>query len=174
MISAKDLQKRARKNLKKLEVLRADPRFSHSIGKLVHLKLLDAPGYQAYRQTVFLNEMLFAGEIEPRVYELLPALLLKRPKAVAITGTLPEDLQQVLRELRRNKAITDFRGIPARDYAKWVERVGRKGKVPTLTKTFRFTRSDLECLERIKKKVRGHSETEILREALRRYEKEIK
>lgn len=165
MTDFKDIQERARKRFKQLEAKRRDPRFVKTIGKLVHLKLLTAPGVVPYHGRVLLEDALWAGEVEPRVYEVLPAVVLKRPRAFVTTGPLPDDLKEVLNELRHQAPKTPFRGIPVESYRRWLASVGWKDKKPSLLKTFRFNDEDVKRIARLKKKT-GKLEIEILRDAL--------
>ena len=64
--------------------------------------------------------------------------------------------------------MSEFRGIPLKSCHQWIKKVGRKGKLPSITKTFRFKFEDIELLKRLKRK-KKISETEIIREALKFY-----
>src|SRR5262249_54136207 len=96
----------------------------------------------------------------------LPALLLKKVRIFQRGYQLPSDLAQILREIRRGRPPADFRGIPAKDYLKWVDRLGHPCKKPTLLKAFRFRQEDLAVLEQLKSKY-SENETALVRRALR-------
>ncbi len=164
-----EIIKQAKSQMRTINRKRRDERFIRVIGKLLHLKLLDAPGMLPYRGTIFLDEVLWVGEIEPRVLALLPAILLKRPKAITVVGDLPEDLKKIISDIRHQNAATPFRGILAPEYLKWISFVGRKEKRPTLLKTFRFDHDDLARLQRLRKF--GNSEIDVIRKAMFALEK---
>lgn len=112
-----------------------------------------------------LEDVLWAGKLEPRVLELLPAVLIKKPSMIEI-ATIPRDLEVVLDKLRRNEVPPDFRGIPGEKLQEWVPRVGHKGKLPTQLKAFRFRKEDVELLEELAG-ARDLTETDVVRAGLR-------
>ena len=160
-----EIKKLAQIKYRQIEAMRAEPRFRQVLGKLVHLKLLIAPDVTPFRGIVFLTDVLWAGDIEPRVFELLPAVLLKRPKAFTANCPLPYDLKLVLAEIKHLTAKTPFRGIPPENYLKWVVHAGRKGAHPTLMKTFRFNVEDLALINDLRDRTKKN-EIDVLREAL--------
>ena len=81
----------------------------------------------------------WAGEVEPRILELLPALLIKKPSFFEERTTLPDDLAQVVRALRRGEVPAEFRGIPGADLARWLPRLGGSGAAPSRLRCFRFS-----------------------------------
>mgnify|MGYP003393542240 CR=1 FL=1 len=160
------VQQQAQKKLKVLNKIRKDPRFQKVLGRLVKSKLLDANFIQKMHGRTTVEEALWAAQYEPRVMELLPGILLRKPKFFLQAKALPEDLQIVLRELRGGHATKDFRGIPAQKYKIWADRLGKR-KVPlAIQKNYRLTSIDLHAIHRLKKKWKLQSETEILRKAL--------
>jgi hypothetical protein len=138
------------------------------VGRLVSERLLIAPHVPPARAKPTLDEALWVGEeVEPRVLELLPVIVLRRPKLLLLPRELPDDLALVLRELRRGKAATPFRGVPPEKYAYWVERIGR-GHQPrrhSVLRTHRFTGEDLKALEELKERWQV-DETSALRKAI--------
>jgi len=162
-----EVEKLACKRVEQLKVQFNDPRYKKVIGKFVAAGLLEHNKVTAYRGHINLEETLWVGEVEPRILELLPAVLLRRPKLIEIHGEIPEDLRLVMVDLRKGIARTEFRGIPASSYQPWVERVGRKAAPPSVLKTFRFQSEDVARLKEIKKRT-GWNETEIIRQALQK------
>jgi DNA-binding XRE family transcriptional regulator len=64
---------------------------------------------------------LRAGNLEPRILELIPAILVVLPKALKYrSDEIPEDLVIVVNNIRNRNATSEFRGIPARNYLHWV------------------------------------------------------
>lgn len=144
----------------------SDPTFRKVIAAFVKAKLLHTnydPGVAPERVTV--SEVLRAGEHEPRLLELLPAILLKRLRFVQVDH-IPADLDEVLRALRKGQVPPTFRGMPGKDLEKWLSRVGHQGKAPSVTKTFRFKAEEAALLHTLSQQ-RGRSEIDVLREGLR-------
>ncbi len=166
MNSEAEIQRRAKKKNHEATQARRDIRFLKTVGKLVHAKLLTAPGIPPYRGIVLLEEALWAAQHEYRILELLPAILIKRPKLFPRTGDLPEDLRAVILHLKKGEAKESFRGVPPKEYKQWVPRIGRRNKLPTLLKTFRFSAADLRDWKKLQK-ASGKPDVELLREALK-------
>ncbi|MEZ4815502.1 MAG: hypothetical protein R3A80_09900 [Bdellovibrionota bacterium] len=160
-----ELEKLARKKAEKLRAKFSDPRYKKVIGKFVAAGLLEHNKVGAYRGHITLDEVIWVGQIEPRVLELLPAIILRRPKLIDVRSEIPEDLRLLLIQLRKGLAIDDFRGIAPALYLPWVNRLGRKAAAPSVLKTFRFQRKDIEKINELKKRT-GLNETEIIRKAL--------
>lgn len=118
------------------------------------------------RAPVHVRDVLWAGELEPRLLELLPALLVKQPSMFAERHELPADLEQAVEALRRDQVPSDFRGIAGRDVHRRLREVGRAGKVPSRLKSFRFKSEDQRLLTQLAQRF-GMSETDVIRKALR-------
>ena len=161
-----EIEKRARLYAEKLRVVFNDQRYIKVIGRFVAAGFLIHNKVPPYRGRVTIDEVLWVGEVEPRVLELLPALLLRRPKFIECPKGLPEKIKEFLDGLRKGDTTQEFYGIPARDYVPWLSRLGRKSAPPSLLKSFRFQREDVERLNSLKIKT-GLNETEVIRRALR-------
>jgi hypothetical protein len=161
------LQARAKRRLAVLERRRRDPRYVRVMGRFVREGLLftnrDVP---ENRRPVAVEDVLFAGELEPRLLELLPALIIKRPAMFRGVEALPPDLAEAVRALRHDAAPPDFRGIPGQDIHGWLRRVGRKGKVPARLKAFRLRPEDQRLLSELSQRL-DLSETDVIRRGLR-------
>lgn len=167
MITAAELQQRAKRRLVQHERRRRDPRYQKVLGRLVGLGLLSTNEVVAkVRGPIELADALWAAEVEPRIAELLPALLVRRPALFVHARPLPDDLAQVVDALRRNQVPPDFRGVPGAKLHRWLGSVGRKPEPPSRLKAFRFQSNDLELLMRLRDEL-GISETAVLRRALR-------
>jgi hypothetical protein len=68
--------------------------------------------------------------------------------------------------IRHGTAAPPFRGVPPERYLPWVTEVGRKGKSPSVLKSFRFKREDVMRLSRLRKNLPARSDTEVIRMAL--------
>ncbi len=167
MRDAGELQARAKRRMAALARARRDPRFKRVIGRFRAAGLLTTTmDIEPHREPIRVEEALWAGRTEPRVLELLPALIVKRPSLFQNAGDLPEDLDEVVASLRRNEEPPEFRGVPGRVVLRWLPSVGHRGKLPTRLKSFRFTQLDLKLLERLCATL-GESQTEVVRHALR-------
>jgi hypothetical protein len=165
--SAAALQARARRRLARLERGWRDPRYARVVGRLRGLGLLvtnfelDDPG-----GPIRIADALWAGNLEPRILELLPALVVKAPSTFEDVRELPSDLGAAVRALRRGEVPADFRGIPGAAVARWLPRVGRREKLPSCMKTFRLRHDDLQLLRNLASALEL-SETDVVRRALR-------
>jgi hypothetical protein len=167
VIDLAEIQARAKARARRIAQRRADPRFRRVLGRYVAAGLLQTNDDVAqHREALRVADVLWAGEIEPRLLELLPAMLVKRPALFVDPRELPPDLEAVVRALRRNREPGDFRGIDGAALQKWLPHVGHKRKIPSQLKTFRLQQDDLELLARLQREL-GGSQTDILRRGLR-------
>jgi hypothetical protein len=104
------LQRKAQQKQKQLARLRRDPRYLKALGAFLRARLITTndAGVQPVKGPVELKAVLWAGRVEPRLLELLPAVMLKKPAMIEYK-TLPLDLARVLDQLRRNETPEDFR-----------------------------------------------------------------
>lgn len=162
-----ELTARAQRKMRVLRAQRRDRRYVDVMGRFVRegLLIVNRP-LPENTAAIAVDDVLWAGKLEPRLLELLPALIVKRPGLFTSVAALPPDLEAVVAELRRDREPPEFRGIPGRDVHRWLTRVGRRGKVPARLKSFRFTPEDQRLLEHLAAKL-GLTETEVLRRALR-------
>jgi hypothetical protein len=161
-----ELQRKAQQKQKRLARLLRDPRYLAVLGAFVRAKLLRTNvDIQPKKGPVALTDVLWAGKLEPRFLELLPAVMIKKPSMIKHDG-LPKDLNEVIDQLRRNETPPAFRGIPGEKLEEWVPRIGHKGKLPSQLKAFRFRKEDVDLLEQIASK-RGLTETDVIRAGLR-------
>jgi len=147
------------------DIKRNDPRFIKTIGKLVAAHLLESNTIKPFKGNVTLQDALWAGQFEPRILELIPAIMLKKKNLFQLKGLCPEDLADVIKRVVHGEEAIPFRSVEPRLYLRWVERVGHKGKSPALLKTFRFSNEDVKLLNELKSKT-ALKEIEIIRTAL--------
>jgi hypothetical protein len=168
MMNAEQLQLRAQRALAELERKRRDPRYRRVLGRMVGVGLLttneDIPKNRAL---LAVSDVLWAGDVEPRILELLPALLVRRPALfVDDDRAFPDDLVEAVSALRRNAVPADFRGVPGATLHRWLGIVGRGNKLPSRLKAFRLQTEDIALLTRLRDEL-GISETAVLRRGLR-------
>lgn len=162
-----ELQRRAKQKLRAIQRRRRDPRYRRTLGRFVALGLLTTnEAIAPHHELLSVEDVLWAGEVEPRFLELLPALLVKTPSVFDDASAMPEDLARAVRRLRRNLQPERFRGIAGDRLLRWLPEVGRVQKVPSRMKSFRLTPEDLRILEALASELRV-SETEVLRRGLR-------
>jgi len=162
-----DLVERARARYAKIERQRRDPRYRRVLGRFVSAGLLSTNDRTVpQRGAIRLADALWAGEVEPRILELLPALLIKKPSFFEERTTLPDDLAQVVRALRRGEVPAEFRGIPGADLARWLPRLGRSGTAPSRLRCFRFSAEESRLLSQLSRDL-NTTEVAVLRRALR-------
>jgi hypothetical protein len=168
MKDATALRARARRRAAALKEARRDPRYRRVIGRFVAAGLLTTTGdVPPQRAAITVDDALWAGRIEPRILELLPAAIIKRPSLFKSTRDLPNDLDAVVRALRKNLEPSAFRGLPGAALLRWLPVIGHKDKVPSRLKSFRLQVDDLDLLERLSNAL-GATQTEVLRRGLRR------
>jgi hypothetical protein len=123
-------------------------------------------GIPPHDRRVPLEDALWAGTVEPRIMELLPAVLVKKPQLLRLPKELPDDVAAVMHAIRHGKAAPTFRGVAPNQYLPWVTEVGRKGKSPSVLKSFRFKHEDVLRLSRLRRNLPARSDTEVIRMAL--------
>ena len=167
MTRAGELRERARRKLVGLRRRRRDPRYVRTLGRFVDAGLLTTnQPVLLHHEPLRVADVLWAGDVEPRFLELLPALVVKRPSMLVDPDALPDDLRRVVRRLRRNLVPDTFRGIPGADVYRWLPKVGQKDKFPARLKSFRLKPDDLRLLEHLSQTL-GLSETDVIRRGLR-------
>jgi len=158
---------RAAKRLAVINRKRRDPRYRRVLGRFTQAGLLSASeAFEPNRDALTVADVLWAGEIEPRLLEILPALIVKRPALFTSTQDLPTDLAEAVAALRRNQAPSDFRGLPGADIARWVPLIGHKNKRPSQLRSFRLQADDVELLDELSSSL-GISQTDAVRRGLR-------
>ena len=161
------LVERAQVRYEKLQRQRRSSRYRRVLGRFVGAGLLTTNEQTTpHRTAIRVADALWAGEVEPRILELLPALVLKKPSFFENATALPDDLAEVIRVLRRTEIPGDFRGIPGEDVARWVPRIGRLGTVPSRLRCFRLSAEDSRLLAQVSHQL-GTTEVAVLRRALR-------
>lgn len=164
---ATELAGRAKGRFDLIERRRRTPRYRRVLGRFVGAGLLSTnEPVAAHRSAIQLADALWAGEFEPRIFELLPSLLLKKPSFFKERAALPGDLARAVRALRRGDTSVGFRGIPGKDLARWLPRLGRSGTLPSRLRCFRFSADDSRLLAQLSREL-GATEVDVLRRALR-------
>ncbi len=162
-----ELIKLAQKKYARLKQKEEDLRYKKVIGKFVGAGIIGSNYARHYHGPVTVDDVLWASEIEPRLLEVLPAVILKKPNFLK-KKNLPEDLENILYAIRRGRAKDPFRGVPVEKYMLWIDKIGHKGKTPSIIKTYRFNLDDLKTLAQLKEKYKT-SEAEIIRSAIKFY-----
>jgi hypothetical protein len=172
MSQAKSVTARAQLKLAQLNRRRADPAFLHVMGRFVAegWLLFNQPVAQ-HQEPVQLADALRAGEVEPRILELLPTLVLRRPATFTGIDEMPDDLRQTVHRLRRGAVPEPFRGIPGEDVFRWLNALARCPRPLRVLRAFRLSPDDSRLLAALSKQ-HGVSETEIVRRGLRALSRE--
>lgn len=167
-LARNEIQAAARKRHQALRRKQRDPRFKKVLGRFVAAELLttNIEGIRPHDKPVPLEDALWAGTVEPRIMELLPAVLVKKPGLLRLPKELPEDVAEVMHAIRHGKTAPRFRGVTPDQYLPWVTEVGRKGRSPSVLKSFRFKHEDILRLARLRKSLPARSDTEVVRMAL--------
>jgi hypothetical protein len=166
-MDAIELRRRARRKLRAIQRRRRDQRYVRVLGRLAEAGyVITHQAVARHREPLEVAEVLWAGEIEPRFLELLPALLVKQPSLFVDVQRLPADLEFVVRKLRRNVEPEAFRGISGDRLLHWLSQVGRTRGAPARLKSFRLRADDLRLLKALSERL-GVSETEVVRRGIR-------
>ncbi len=161
-----ELIARAKEKNLLLEKHRKSMRYKKILGRLVAMNLLrTTDDVLLNREKMKLNDLLWAGKIEPRILELIPAIAVKKPSAIVDLENAPEDLKTVIKEIKAANPISKFRKVNPKDYMQWLGSVGQRNRNPTKLKSFRFQKEDLELLKSFK--LQGMSEIEAVRKGLK-------
>jgi DNA-binding transcriptional regulator YiaG len=124
MIDVKQIQKRASETFKNLQEETQKPYYRRVMEMMLFLGLLRNKKYQPCRHILALGDYLRAGKIEPRILEVLPALVLNAPEAIDLKKTpIPEDLKEVLMALKdvSEEGLPTYRGIAPEKYLHWCD-----------------------------------------------------
>lgn len=112
---------RAKIKAARAKELRKDARFIRAIEWLSFLGLLRTNYAKPRRCKIKLQDLLFAAHIEPRVNELLPALLIElRDLLPFSTQRLPKDLHAVIEAFANEQALPPYKGASPRKYTEWL------------------------------------------------------
>jgi hypothetical protein len=141
-------------------------RFKKILGRLVAMNLLRTTDeFILNQEKMKLNDLLWAGQFEPRILELIPAIAVKKPSVIAGLENAPQDLKTVISEIKSANPVSKFRHVNPKDYLQWLGSVGQRKKKPTKLKSFRFQQDDLVLLNSFK--LKGMSEIEAVRRGLK-------
>ena len=150
-----------------------DPRRNRLLGSVFAKGLLVGEGI-AHRGDVKLDvkDVFWVGEnVEPRVFEVLPAALIHFPKTFLGKAHIPDTLRQVVDSIVSEKREgLDFRGMRYRDMRKWANRAITDRRTKPLSKikrnkTLRLSPAALRALEKRAKKA-GVSQTQFVEQLL--------
>jgi hypothetical protein len=167
MIDTETIKNRARRRRATLERARRDSRYRRVLGRLIAAGVLSTTeDIEPHRSPIAIDDALWAGRVEPRILELLPALIIKRPSIFDTVERLPEDLRATVAAVKKNRQPDNFRGIPGADLLRWLPLIGRKNRLPSQLRSYRMQTQDLAILERLSEAL-GLSHAAVLRRSLR-------
>ena len=102
--------------------LAQEPYFVQTIAWFHYLGILKHNTILPHRYHPDLGAVLKAGELEPRILELLPAVLILLPEAVQLRKRdIPNDLAAVIDDIQNRRECKPFRGIPPQKYCHWLK-----------------------------------------------------
>ena len=102
--------------------LARQPYFIQTIAWFQYLGLLKHNTILPHRYHPELGDVLKAGAVEPRVLELLPAVLMLLPEAVRHKKRdIPKDLAAVIDDIQNRRDSKTFRGVPPEKYRHWLK-----------------------------------------------------
>ena len=117
----RELRDRARQLDQEAALKRKEKYFRNTLAWFAYLGLLRQNVVEPKRTIVTLAEALLAADLEPRIYELLPALLINIPEALHFEkGDVPQELQDIVDTIKHRRPLKPYRGIPAEKYMHWL------------------------------------------------------
>jgi hypothetical protein len=99
------------------------------IGALKAEGLLEATAVAARKTKSRYDDFIWVGEmIEPRVLELLLAIVLKRPSLI-LGEVIDDEIEKVMLHLQERDSDFEFRGVRGSLILKWLTRLASKESV---------------------------------------------
>jgi hypothetical protein len=118
------------------------------------------------RERVKVDDVIEVGRREPRVLELLPALLAKRPGMFVSRRDLPAELAAAVERLKAGRTPQACFGISGTKLLRALRTVTKARDKGSRLKAFRLTDADREVLLELSDEL-ALSETDVIRHALR-------
>ncbi len=103
--------------------LKSMPFYQNTMAMIGHVGLLVHNRIKPRIVNVTLTDIIKAAALEPRIFEILPALLIERNDFVLI-DEVPDDLTEVLDAINQNQPIHKMpilRGTTPEKYIKWLQ-----------------------------------------------------
>lgn len=147
-----------------------DPRAKNTLGFLVNKGLLwTNQAIEPYMGKINILDAIWTAEnVEPRVYEVLPAALIHFPKTFIGMKNLPEELDLITKDIKAGKTPQkeEWNGIKTRNMVKWANNPLKDKRTVKLSemkknKTFSFSPHVASKLKKLAK-LNKTSETSFL------------
>lgn len=143
--------------------------------RLIYERLLISSDVSPRRSKIFLDDILFSAGEEPRIYSVLPAVILYKPSVISkLKKDLPRfpKIQKFCEELFAPGHPKKFFSAPAEECQKNAVRFRdflnhKKNQNKSTMRTFRFSKQDLELLETLSQRLHVGNLSETLRLLLR-------
>lgn len=151
-----------------------DPRAKNVLGFLINKGLLLAnKPMKPYFGKINIQDALWTAEnVEPRVYEVLPAAMIHFPKTFIGLKNLPKDLGAIIKDIKNRKTPEkeEWNGIKIQSMIRWANRQLNDKRTTKLSemkknKTFSFSLMVNEKLKGLAKR-KKISETEFLEQLI--------
>lgn len=98
-----------------------EPYFVQTIAWFCYLGILRHSAITPHRHRPHLHDVLMAAQLEPRILELLPAIMVLIPDALIFNkDDVPRDLAKVVNDIKKRGKCGPFRGIPQKKYCHWL------------------------------------------------------
>jgi|GEM_PF-1369725 len=115
-----DIIERAKKEASTISAKRGDNRYRRSIAWLGYTGLLRHSEILPMNNRLHLSDLLFAANIEPRVRELLPAILVQLRGLLPFkTDRVPADLANVIQAQEAKTDYPSYQNISVNRYGQW-------------------------------------------------------
>lgn len=161
----KKIKAQAKRNAK----LRKDSRYKIVMGFFTQMGFLSTNRefHPVGNQRIHLRDAIWAGQVEPRILEILPAAFARLPKRFKFERDEANSIAEIVRCLRNgDEHGPDFLGVPYDKLKGWynLPLSDKRTKVPTekkIARNFRLKPKVIEQLEHLAK-VQGMSITALL------------
>lgn len=161
-MDAKTILKLAKEGKTKTDKLLLDPRYKRVLGFFVAKKLLVAEKIKPLPNIKLnIRDVIWVAEnLEPRIWEVLPAAIIHFPKTFFNQQYLPENFSSLIESIKRQKDIKEiFKGVSFNRMRYWAEiplldqRVKPIG-IRKATKTFRLSPLSIQIINQGSKELK--------------------
>ena len=115
-----DLIKRAKAKAALLNSKRRNAKYVRAIEWLSYIGLIRHTDITPRESRIRLDDLLFAAQIEPRVQELLPVILVELSETLPFSArALPVSLREVVEAIKEGDTLPTYENIPPSRYMQW-------------------------------------------------------
>lgn len=141
------------------------------IERLVYENILIHNQYQGRRWPIYLRDLIEVGREEPRILEVLPAIIKLKPKMIRnLQKDLPKypRLETLAKNLDRPNAPKQWKKIPLKDFRKQYDQLNKlwnyqRSKNKWRNLNLRVSEENLKKLDQLCEKLGQKNKSEVIR-----------